>query len=67
VYEVKSNGIARTARFALGGDRFLADRFADHTEPLHPLAGTARLVIGERQKPATCPAATGLCPQERQA
>lgn len=31
--EVSSSGIARTARFAFGGDRLLVDRLADHTEP----------------------------------
>ena len=49
VHEVKCDGISWHTKSPLGGDRFLADRFAGHREPLLPLGETAWLMIGKQQ------------------
>ena len=67
VDELVGNGFVRRARSLLGGDRLFADRSADHFEPLFPLFGTLRFVVGKEQELATEWTATVLGLYETQA
>src|SRR6266508_3018201 len=66
VDETEREGFVRRAWPGVGGDRLEADRLAGRREPLLPLLGALRLVVGVQQQAAAQRTATVLRIQQAQ-
>ncbi|WP_049566678.1 hypothetical protein [Streptomyces sp. SBT349] len=60
------DGFVRHAVARVGGDRVFADRDAGDLEPLLPLVGSLRLVIGVQQQPPAERTSAAMFPQKMQ-
>ena len=63
--EMECDGIVRRAAFPMGGDRLLANRPADHLEPLLPCFGTLWLMGSLQQETTAEGTAAMLCPKPK--
>src|SRR6266508_3072594 len=66
VYQASGGGFVRCAVARLGDDRVFADRVADHLEPLFPLVGVLRFVVGVQQETPAPWTAAVLRPEQTQ-